>query len=211
MTDLDKTANQAPGTSTSDDASSASKKRARPLVEVGDDERQRLRDKNRTNSKRFRDRKKNFMDGLFEEKYRLGKTNNELREENEKLRVLFEEALAENEMHRRNAALGLYKVEPVVAPTVSPLLLNAGAALGHSVLGLHHHHALASAAQPALDLLSQSMQQPSKPSLLGLLEEVGAQKRKRMIDDLALQDLEDTIKAKIVTSARPTVAHQRLF
>lgn len=72
--------------------------------EADDHELQRMRNKNRTNSKRFRDRKKSYMDSLFEEKYRIGKLNNDLREDNDKLRLLLQEALAENEIHRQTAA-----------------------------------------------------------------------------------------------------------
>jgi hypothetical protein len=65
------------------------------------EDKQRLRDKNRTNSKRFRDRKKNYMDGLFEEKYKLGKERNDLKKTQEKLQAMLQESLAENELHRR--------------------------------------------------------------------------------------------------------------
>jgi hypothetical protein len=41
------------------------------------------------------------MDGLFEEKYKLGKELNDLKETQEKLQAMLQEALAENELHRR--------------------------------------------------------------------------------------------------------------
>jgi hypothetical protein len=75
-----------------------------------------LRDKNRTNSKRFRDRRKNYMDGLFEDKYHLGKDNNDLRESNEKLRAMLEEAMAENELQRRTQAYVLNPLIPALLP-----------------------------------------------------------------------------------------------
>lgn len=192
MTDLDTLANDA---TTAFDLSSSTKKRARPEV-VNDEERKRLRDKNRTNSKRFRDRKKDFMDSLFEEKYRLGKTNNELREENERLRSRFEEALAENEMHRRNATLGAYQVDAIVPTAPSPMLLNARA-LSHTSLGLHRPLTVSQPLALTSNLLNP---RSNSPDILGLLGEVEMQKRKRIMDDLALRDLEDTIKAKIATS-----------
>jgi hypothetical protein len=46
------------------------------------------------------------MDGLFEEKYRISKENKELWESNKKIQMMLEEAIAENELHRRRAALG---------------------------------------------------------------------------------------------------------
>ena len=58
-------------------------------------ERNRLREKNRTNSQRFRDRMKGHMDNLFEQKYNLGQQNLELKEENTRLKRLLEEAKAQ--------------------------------------------------------------------------------------------------------------------
>eukprot|EP00339_Tiarina_fusa_P011499 CAMPEP_0117040020 /NCGR_PEP_ID=MMETSP0472-20121206/28041_1 /TAXON_ID=693140 ORGANISM="Tiarina fusus, Strain LIS" /NCGR_SAMPLE_ID=MMETSP0472 /ASSEMBLY_ACC=CAM_ASM_000603 /LENGTH=256 /DNA_ID=CAMNT_0004750653 /DNA_START=65 /DNA_END=835 /DNA_ORIENTATION=- len=94
-----------------DDASAFDDRKRKVLehtLEELQNERDRLREKNRTNSQRFRDRKKDFMDTLFEEKYRLGKDNNELKTEKEKLQKLLQEALAEkklNELEQRKSAL----------------------------------------------------------------------------------------------------------
>ena len=41
------------------------------------------------------------MDGLFEEKYRLGKESNDLKATQAKIQAMLQEALAENEIHRR--------------------------------------------------------------------------------------------------------------
>lgn len=89
----------------------------RPLSKMWQDKdeskkKQKLRDKNRTNSKRFRDRKKSYMNVLFEEKYRLGMENNELKEQHQKLKAMLEEALKENELFRRNRTS--------LAPTLGP-------------------------------------------------------------------------------------------
>jgi hypothetical protein len=95
-----------------DDAFGPSEDRKRQVLELTleelQDERDMLREKNRTNSQRFRDRKKDFMDTLFEEKYRLGKERNELKADNEKLQKLLQDALAEkelNQLQQRKSAL----------------------------------------------------------------------------------------------------------
>ena len=79
------------------------RKKLEETLEELQNERERLREKNRTNSQRFRDRKKGYMDGLFEEKYKLGKVNNELKKEQKRLQLALQEALEENNLLRMNA------------------------------------------------------------------------------------------------------------
>lgn len=190
---------------------------------MSEDEVKRLRDKNRTNSKRFRDRKKSYMDGLFEEKYRLGKSNNDLRDDNEKLRLLLKEATLENQRHKRNAALGLYSLP---SNRIPPPPTNAP-----SLLAMPHVPALASRPSPLADvvrlqhnarmeeelfalrkapLLSTtaslwSMSRPS-PTVLDLLDEVEVRKREQIRQDLALRDLEASMAARLMTThSHPSV------
>lgn len=181
-----------------------------------DDEVKRLRDKNRTNSKRFRDRKKSYMDGLFEEKYRLGKANNDLRDDNEKLRRLLEEAILENQTHKRNAGLGLYNVQ---SSRIPPPPANT-----QSLLGLPHSNMVSRARHlnPLVDIdrLHQSARlekeliglrhgqfgsTPSvwhgmSPAVLDLLE---ARKREQMLHELALRDMGASVASNVLTN-QPT-------
>eukprot|EP00934_Nitzschia_sp_Nitz4_P007365 Nitzschia sp. Nitz4//scaffold208_size52459//6374//7009//NITZ4_006805-RA/size52459-processed-gene-0.20-mRNA-1//1//CDS//3329541636//7355//frame0 len=184
----------------------SSKKRSRSDLS-SDDEKQRLRDKNRTNSKRFRDRKKNYMDGLFEEKYHLGKANNDLRMDNERLRKLLDEAKEENERHKRNAALGLYDSQvkrSSINPSITKNTLNLGALYptsqvnSSSLRSAHIDRMIGSLNRPhALD--DVLFRPPAiTPSLTHLIEVEGA-KRQRALGDLALLNLEQSLKAKLAT------------
>jgi hypothetical protein len=105
-----------------------------PITKKLYDEREvlRLRNKNRTNSKRFRDRKKSSMDSLFEEKYRLGKLNDDLRIDSSNLLLQLEEAVVENDMHRQNAAFGLYN-----RPRVDRIIPSANPHVWSSLLAAH--------------------------------------------------------------------------
>ena len=203
------------------------KKRNRPVIE-DDEEVQRLRDKNRTNSKRFRDRKKTYMDSLFEEKYRLGKRNNDLRDDNEKLRFHLHEAAMENKRHRQNVARGLYNVQPdrmgppgpgpalmagmasYVLPT--PSLSNARLQQSTSLEG----GLIAARASRSLPPYFCSNTSAVNPALLDLMGEVEAQKRERMLKEFALRDLEASIHAKMgnagaVNSKAPLQVHSSYY
>jgi hypothetical protein len=116
-------------TAKNDTTEAESRKRSEP--DIADEEevgrlRTKNRTKNRTNSKRFRDRKKDYMDSLFEEKYRLGKLNNDLRAHHTRLFMKLEEALMEKEMHKRNAAAA----RPPVFILPLPQLGGAASSLG---------------------------------------------------------------------------------
>jgi len=188
-------------------SSLGTKKRARPEL-VHDEEKERLRDKNRTNSKRFRERKKNFMDGLFEEKYRLGKINNELRLDNEKLRVLLEEAITENKNLRRKTTMGLCQSKPVLSQ-IPAALLNVASNSPRISLDISSRIQFANqrmgqlaipGARPKLDILASprvSSASDTGSSLNNLMQLFEAKKRQQLLGDLALRGLEESIKAKI--------------
>lgn len=198
--------------------SSTRKKRSRSESEDDDDDEvERLRDKNRTNSKRFRDRKKSYMDGLFEEKYRLGKLNNDLRDDNEKIRALLEEARMENELHRQNVALGFYPVHQPHSLMLPPPALSSVMRGTNGIIRPSMLHAptlgMARLQSPRMvleeDLLVAARRARSlapylgskgpvpSPALLNLLDEVEARKRELALEDLALRGLENSMKAKI--------------
>jgi len=194
-----------------------SKRKLPDDMSMSDEEVKRLRDKNRTNSKRFRDRKKSYMDGLFEEKYRLGKSNNDLRDDNEKLRRLLEEAMLENQRHKRNAALGLYNFQS--AARIPPPPTNGSSLLGMShlplstrsspladVARLQHHstrieNELLALRKAPLATASSIWSKPCPTTVLDYLEDTGARKRAEQLrQDLVLRDLETSIAAKMMTS-----------
>jgi hypothetical protein len=159
------------------------------------EDKERLRDKNRTNSKRFRDRKKNYMDGLFEEKYRIGKENKELRESNEKIRMMLDEAIAENELHRRRAALGgLLHQDPGLpaANHLRPSFAADPALAAAARLRATHVEDFVSLRHPATPGAASYV-----PAYMSLLGEVAAQDRQRIMGDLALRGLGESLKSKL--------------
>lgn len=209
-------------------------KRVRPETSVSDsdEELKRIRYKNRTNSKRFRDRKKNYMDGLFEQKYRLGKANDALRDDNDKLRRRLEEAILENQAHKRNSALGLYNVVQTscIHPPTSPANLQqaalAGIPISHQFAPIARHDNTTSlvdvdqkklqypnAPRIETELVTLQQGQPgSTPNVWVLItravpDALGAYKREHMLQetqDMRLRDLGASVASNILTS-RPKV------
>ncbi len=205
----------------------AGTKRSLPDDEsLSEDEVKRLRNKNRTNSKRFRDRKKSYMDGLFEEKYRLGKSNNDLRDDNEKLRLLLEEAMLENQHHKRNSALGLYtkqntRIPPPPANSSAlfgmPLMPVAGRPSSLADVARIQHNArienelLALRKSPLASTPTTSWSTMTNSRVFDLLGEVEARKREQVRQELALRDLEASMTANMMTNRHPSVGRSSYY
>lgn len=179
-----------------------------------DEELQRLRFKNRTNSKRFRDRKKSYMDGLFEQKYMLRKANNALRDDNERLRLLLEAATLENQAHKRNAALGVYNVQTsrIPPPPANP----------PSEAGIPHSHIVPTATRnitpqgngnqfhhknPGIqtELVNLRQGQPgSTPSVWLVItrpvpDSLDAYKREHGLPEMAVRDMGASLASNVMT------------
>jgi len=164
------------------------------------------------------------MDGLFEQKYRLGKANDALRDDNDNLRRRLEEALRENQAHKRNSALGLYKVVqtscihpptpanpqsvagiPIsqitpIAPSITPLV-NVDQKLQHP-----------NAPRIETELITLQQGQPgSTPNVWVLItravpDSLEAYKREHMLQtqDMRVRDLGTSVASNVLAS-HPTV------
>lgn len=201
---------------------SGAKRSASPPPASGsdcDEELKRMRHKNRTNSKRFRDRKKSYMEGLIEQKCRLGKANDALRDDNEKLRRRLEEAILENQAHKRNAALGLYAVKTSSTLHPPPPANNQSVHQAQIVPGARYvSPALANvdklrqqAPRIETELVSLQHGQPgATPSVWLVISHAppasieASNREQHALKDLVLRDLGASMASKVTTN-HPTV------